>query len=331
MSVKEWVRFSLLGLIWGTSFLWIKIAVSEVSPLVLVGFRTLFGALSLLVIMRFSGASKLVLKDLRPWLGIFLIVAFLNVALPFVLISWSEQFISSGMASILNSTVPLFTIMLAPLFLRDDQWSLPKMAGLVLGFVGITVIFLPELTGGVNQNLIGMGVMLLATLSYAAGSIFTRRRVHDLAPQHQAFLQLSISTAMVWAVALALESPVTIPQLPLTWMALLWLGVLGSGIAYILFFGLLHSIGPTRTTTVTYIPPLVGTILGMLFLGEQITWQAVIGGLLVILGIVVVNLKQVPKITAVSSQVQTQSRQKDGASISPELVKQQVFQEDCCQ
>jgi drug/metabolite transporter (DMT)-like permease len=331
MSIKEWVRFSLLGLIWGTSFLWIKIAVGEVSPLVLVGFRTLFGALSLLVIIRFSGASKLVLKDLRPWLGIFVIVAFLNVALPFVLISWSEQFITSGMASILNSTVPLFTIMLAPLFLRDDQWSLPKLAGLGLGFIGILVIFLPELSGGVDQNLIGMGVILLATLSYAAGSIYTRRQVHDLAPQLQAFLQLAISTAMVWAVALALESPVTLPQLPLTWIALLWLGILGSGVAYILFFGLLHSIGPTRTTTVTYIPPLVGTILGMLFLGEQITWQAIIGGLLVIFGIVMVNMKRMPKIITISEPEKSPAYLTRNEPLREEIGLDPVLHEECCQ
>jgi len=86
------------------------------------------------------------------------------------------------------------------------------------------------------------------------------------------------------------------PQLPLTWLALLWLGILGSGIAYILFFSLLHSIGPTRATTVTYIPPLVGTLLGVIFLNERITWLAVLGGLLVIAGLAVVNMKQLPRL-----------------------------------
>lgn len=299
MSTKEWVRFGILGIIWGTSFLWIKIAVSEVSPVVLVAFRTLFGALSLLVIFRITGTTRLVWKDLRPWLGIFFMVGLLNVALPFVLISWSEQYISSGMASILNSSVPLFTMMLAPLFLKDDQWSLPKLVGLVLGFLGIVIIFLPELTHGIDQDLIGMGVMLLATLSYAIGGIYTRLQVQGLAPQLQAFLQLTIAAAMVWSFTFIVETPVKLPQLPITWVALLWLGILGTGVAYILFFGLLHSIGPTRTSTVTYIPPIIGTLLGMIFLGEQITWQAVVGGLMVIVGIAVVNLRQIPNLPSI--------------------------------
>jgi drug/metabolite transporter (DMT)-like permease len=333
MSVKEWVRFGFLGLIWGTSFLWIKIAVGEVSPLVLVAFRTTFGALSLLVFFRINGSARLNWRELKPWLVIFAGVGFLNVALPFVLISLSEKYIPSGMASILNSTVPLFTMILAPIFLRDDGWSLPKLAGLVLGFIGIVIIFLPELGQGVDQSLIGMGVMLMATLSYAAGGVFTRYQVHrqhnlgrELAPQLQAFLQLTWAAAMVWAVTLTVESPVRVPQLPLTWIALLWLGILGSGIAYILFFGLLHSIGPTRATTVTYIPPLVGTVLGMVFLGEQITWPAIAGGLLVIVGIAVVNLKGLPNFTGLRKVFSRRQAKSKGC---PEIVVDGVLQENC--
>jgi len=296
MSAKEWIRFCLLGLIWGTSFLWIKIAVTEVSPLVLVGFRTLFGAASLLIIFVATRSKDFSWKVLRPWLGIFAVVALINVAIPFVVISWSEQFIPSGIASILNSSVPLFTMIVAPLFLRDDRWSLPKFLGLVIGFIGIVVIFLPELGGGLNQNLIGMGGMLLASLSYALAGIYTRRHAQGLAPQMQSFLQLSLASLMVWTVTLLFDRPLVMPHQPVTWVALLWLGILGSGLAYIIFFSLLHSIGPTRTTTVTYIPPLVGTLLGMIFLGEKITWLAILGGLLVISGLAVVNMKQLPRL-----------------------------------
>src|SRR4030042_1321924 len=116
MSTKDWIRFWLLGLIWGTSFLWIKIAVSEISPLVLVGFRTLFGAAFLFVIITLGKRSRLRWQELRPWFGIFSVVGLINVALPFVLISWSEQYIASGIASILNSSVPLFSILVAPFF-----------------------------------------------------------------------------------------------------------------------------------------------------------------------------------------------------------------------
>jgi drug/metabolite transporter (DMT)-like permease len=176
-----------------------------------------------------------------------------------------------------------------------------------------------------------MGVMLLATLSYAAGGVYTRRKVRGLVPQMQAFLQLTLAAGMVWATTFAVESPLVLPRLPLTWLALLWLGVLGSGVAYILFFGLLHSIGPTRATTVTYIPPLVGVLLGMIFLGEQVTPAALIGGLMVIAGIAVVNLQQMPKHIAISVMVKSLFfRIPDGLK-RKDIVSEPVMQEECCQ
>ncbi len=296
MSTKDWLRFWILGLIWGTSFLWIKMAVTEVSPFVLVGFRTLFGALGLLVILWSQKTFPKSWKEIRLWLGVFAVVGLINVALPFVLISWSEQYISSGIASILNSTVPLFTMLLAPLVLRDDRMTLPKTAGLLIGFVGVLILFSPELAQGINQGLFGQGVMLLATLSYAAGSIYVRlaERARGLAPQLQVFLQLGTATVMVWLFTGVAERPIVLPRLPITWLALLWLGLLGSCVAYILFFALMNSIGPTRTTMVTYIPPLVGVLLGAVFLGEHLNWQAILGGVLILSGIAVVNMKKLP-------------------------------------
>ncbi len=296
MTSKDWLRFWILGLIWGTSFLWIKIAVTEVSPFVLVGFRTLFGALGLLVILWSQQALRGGWVEIKKWLGIFLVVGLINVALPFILISWSEQYIPSGIASILNSTVPLFTMLLAPFFLPDDRMTLPKTVGLVIGFIGVLVLFSPELAQapGVNQGLVGQGAMLLATLSYAAGSIYVRLKARGLAPQLQAFFQLGTATVMVWAFTGLAERPVVLPHLAITWLALLWLGMLGSCVAYILFFALMNTIGPTRTTMVTYIPPLVGVILGALFLGEQLSWEAILGGILILSGIAVVNLKRLP-------------------------------------
>ena len=294
MKIKEWLAFSAVGLIWGTSFLWIKIAVTEISPFVLVAFRTFFGALGLVGIMWIQKSFPRSWKEFRPWLGVFAVVGLINVALPFVLISWSEQYITSGIAAILDSAVPLFSMLIAPLVLRDDPMTLPKTTGLVIGFVGVVVLFSPELAQGINQGLIGQLGMLLATLCYAAGSIYARLKARGLAPQLQAFLQLSLASVMVWLFTAAAERPIAMPHLAITWLALLWLGLLGSCVAYILFFGLMNTIGPTRTTMVTYIPPLVGVILGAIFLGERLNWQAILGGALILSGIAVVNLKGLP-------------------------------------
>ena len=294
MSIRNWVYFGILSLVWGTSFLWIKIAVSEVSPWVLVGFRTLFGGLSLLVIVLLDRSTSLRWRDLRPWLGVFAIVGLFNVAMPFVLISWSEKTIDTGTASILNSTTPLFTMILAPLFLKDDAWSLRKLVGLILGFSGVVVLMLPGLANGLDKNLLGYGTMLLGTLSYAIASVYNRRNSVGLAPKMQAFLQVWLATLMAWSFTVIVDRPIKMPVLPLTWIALLWLGILGSGFAYILYFSLIHDIGPTRTTMVTYVLPLVAVALGVVFLGEQVHWQDILGGVMIIGGIAVVNLNLSP-------------------------------------
>jgi drug/metabolite transporter (DMT)-like permease len=294
MSSKNWLRFWAAGLIWGTSFLWIKIAVSEVSPFVLVGFRTLFGTLGMLGIIFLNKKLKLTWRSLRPWLGIFAFIGFINVALPFVLISWGEQYIPSGIASVMNSTTPLFTIILATIFLKDDRLTLPKALGLLTGFGGVVLLFLPELSSSRIENLLGLGAVLVASASYAASGIVIKRKVHGLASELQVFLQYAFAVLMIWGITLGVERPVILPALPLTWTALLWLGLLGSSLASSLYFTLLHSVGPTRASTVTYVPPLVGLLLGAIFLGESLGWQTLIGGALIVIGIMLVNMQRLP-------------------------------------
>ncbi len=293
MSGKDWLRFWLLSLVWGTSFLWIKIAVSEVGPLVLVGFRALIGALGLLGVLAAGKELQGGWSRLRPWLGAFALVGLINIVVPFVLISWSEQYIPSGIASILNSTTPLFSMILATVFLRSERLTLARLAGLVVGFGGVVLMFLPEIFSGSAQrpNLAGQAAMLVAALSYAGGGILVRLKGGGLPSNVQAFLQLASASLIVWAAALGFEHPLVLPALPLTWLALLWLGLLGSCLAYILYFSLIHSIGPVRASTVTYVLPLIGVLLGAVFLGEQLTWTAVAGGGLILSGIWVMNLK----------------------------------------
>ncbi len=294
MDKKNWTWFWLLGVIWGTSFLWIKIAVNEVSPFVLVSFRTLFGALGLAVVLLVNPAARPGRQALRQAIGPFIIIGLFNVAVPFTLISWAEKFIDSGIASILNSTTPLFSIILAPIMLKDDPFTWRKFAGLAVGFLGVFVLLSPELGQKMSPNLIGQGAMLLATFSYAIATVYARRASKGLPAASQSFLQLIVATTIIWTVTLSVERPLKLPMLPLTWLALLWLGLLGSFVAYLLFFTLLHDIGPTRTTMVTYTLPLFGVVLGALFLHERLYLESVLGGILIISGILVVNLPRIP-------------------------------------
>lgn len=289
MSSKDWLRFWALGLIWGTSFLWIKIAVADVTPVVLVGWRTLSATLGLAAVLAFNPAARLSRAELRRSLWIFAILGFSNVALPFVLISWAEQYLGSGLAAILNSTVPLFTIVLAPLFLADDPFTLPRLGGLLVGFAGVVVLLSPDLQSG-GQSLAAPGAMLLAAAAYAASGVFARRKARHLPPQSQAFLQTAMAALYVWLLILFTQPATIWPAKPITWLALLWLGLLGSCLAYLLQFVLLHSVGPTRTSLVTYVLPMVAVVLGVVFLNERLYWQALVGGALILSGIAVVNL-----------------------------------------
>lgn len=292
MSAKEWFKFILLGLIWGSSFLWIKIGVQELGPFTLVALRVLFATLGLVIIARLRRARI----PWRQFLSAFLILGLLNMALPFVLISWSEQYISSGMAAILNSTVPLFTLLIAPLFLADDPWTLPKGLGLLVGFLGVVVLMANQVQGDLTRPKLGQLTMLLAAISYAAAAIYARRKVRGLTPDVQSLGQSFMATLVMLPLAFTIEAPFTLPYQPLTWVAALWLGLMGSCVATLLYYSLLQSIGPTRTTLVTYIFPLVGVILGAIFLHERPDWHLLVGGILIISGVAVVNfLRPMPR------------------------------------
>jgi drug/metabolite transporter (DMT)-like permease len=293
MKTKDWLLFWFLGIIWGTSFLWIKVAVEEISPIMLVGYRTLFASLGLGLIWLITKKNYDVKwTDVRSRLLDFLVMGALNISIPWVMISWAEQFIDSGIASILNSAMPLFTILISPLFIADDRITLPKLFGLLTGFVGVVILMSPGIRAGWTSGLAGQAVALLATVFYAAGTVYARKRGHGLPPQLQAFLQITMGSLIIWVIALFFERPIALPAQPLTWVATLWLGLLGSCLAYIIYFKLLHEIGPTRMSMVTYIPPLVGVLLGVVFLGEQFHWQALFGALLILSGISLVNLRR---------------------------------------
>ena len=288
MQSKHWTAFIFLGAIWSASFLWIKLALEEIGPFTLVAYRVLFGVL-------FAGGAVFLQRKAWPrdWTGWFpfLLLGITSVAIPFFLITWGELSIDSAVASILNATVPLFTIVIAHLFLQDDRMTLQKVIGLFVGFIGVIVLLSEDLSVGAQSSILGQAAVILASVFYAASSVYARRKTQTAPGLVRGAAPLVSATIIMWLVAPALESPLDVPQLPLTWIAILWLGILGSGLALILWYYLLHEIGPTRTGMVTYIFPLGGVVLGVIFLNEHLSWQLAIGALLIISSIVVVNWK----------------------------------------
>lgn len=255
----------------------------------LVAFRALFGLIT-------AGGIALYQKvvwprDWKTW-GIYAILGPTSIAIPIFLISWGEQTIDSAVASILNATVPLFTLIIAHFWLHDDKMTVPKVLGLLIGFAGILLLFSQDLLASKHLNVIGQLAVVLASLFYAWSAVYGRKYTqHITGAALRGALPLITATILMWAVAPVTEKPFLIPALPITWISVLWLGILGSGAATILFYYLLHEIGPTRTTLVTYLFPVGGVILGVLFLDEQLSWQLLTGSALIIGSLAVVNYK----------------------------------------
>ena len=287
---RPWAVFVLLSLIWGSSFLFIKIALDDLPPLTLVGFRLLFGVAFLLPLT--LAQRQHLPRGGRTWLQLAFI-GLTGTAMPFALITWGEQTIDSGLASVLNGTVPLFSIIIADLWLRDGPITAGRVAGLVGGFVGVIILVGGGLSAGAG-NLSQLAVVAAAGC-YATSTAFIRRWLGHLKALPMALAQLLVATVLVWLMVALVERPAILAPATLftgrSLFAVAWLGVMGSGLAYVLFYYLVGVWGSTRSTLVTYAIPVVGVALGMLVLDEPLTWRLLAGGALVVGGIGLVNLR----------------------------------------
>lgn len=299
MKVKEWGAFVLLGLIWGSSFLWIKIGVESITPVMLVTLRISLGLIGLLVVMSLTRQSfprdrNTILKYV--FMGVF------NLVLPFLLITWGETKIDSSMAAILNGAQPLFVIVIAHFWLHDEKITPARLGGLIVGFVGVVVLVAQDFNPSALQSDIwGQLAVVLAAISYAVALTFSRKYLRGTKPVVQSTMILVIGAIIMWTLTPLTNRPMILPATPIAWIAVLWLGVLGLCVAYLLFFYLNNVWGPTRASLVTYVFPVVGVVLGIIFLSEPLTWNMIVGSIFVVGGIVVVNRK--PRV---KSEVKTE-------------------------
>ncbi len=285
MKTKHWIVFIILGLIWSSSFMWIEIGLREIGPFTLVAFRAFFGLLfgiAVIVIQRVP-----LPRTVKEWTPL-IVLGFTNIAIPFLLISWGQKSIDSGVASILDATVPLFTILLAHFMLHDDKMTTPKVVGLLVGFAGVIILMSKDI-GASFGSILGQLAVVLACVFYAGSSIYVRKYTEDTPGILRSMGPLISATVVMILAALFFEAPFKIPSLPITWVALLWLGIFGSGLAFLMAFYLIHEIGPTRTTMVTYLFPLGGVTLGAIFLNETLTWQIIVGAVLIISSLAIAN------------------------------------------
>lgn len=294
MRPKQFAMLLSLAGIWGASFLLIRLAVQTAdapgnfAPATLASVRLLVAGLILYAVLRLRGGSF-------PWASWrpLLLLGIVNTAVPYVLFSWGEQYIESNLAGIYNATTPLFTIILALLFVREERLSGLRSVGVVIGFLGIIYLFSDSL-GNVGRgtsllHLYGELACVGGGFCYAIGNLFVRRRLKHLSSMELASAQLLSGALWTVPVALVLDQPWrTLAPSTTAIVALSVLTLVGTALAYIFFFNLLSQVGATYTAQVTYLMPIFGLFWGWLF-GESITPRAIGALAIVLTGVLVVN------------------------------------------
>ena len=292
MRFRDLLEMFLLSAVWGASFILIKLAGDDLPPVWVAIGRLAFGSVFLWAVLKF-GRYRMPPRSL---LAPLMIVAILNNAIPFCLFPWGEHTVPSSIAAILNATTPIWAFLLG-LATGGARATRLTWVGIALGFLGVLGVVSGQAqveTAATHASgyLSGVFVIAAASLSYAAGAVFAKRWLHGVEPVVIATFQLTFAGLVVLPFAFFGPHPVI-----LHWksaVAVAALGVLGSGLAYLLFFRLLATISPTRTVAVTYLLPIWGLFWGFIA-GEQIRWTALPGVVVVLAGLILLNLKTDPK------------------------------------
>ncbi|RFA11346.1 EamA family transporter [Subtercola boreus] len=272
-----------MGLVWGASFLFMKVALTGVSFGQVVWARLVLGALALGLLL-LVGRYRLPREPI-VYLH-FLVIGVVGGVVPYLCFAWAEQYVSSSLASIYNATTPIMTALMATLAFRVERLNRDQVLGVALGIAGTVVIIGPWGYAALTGDLLGQFACLLAALCYGFTLGYTRRFLSSRSIQGVpfAFLQIGMGAAVMLLLTPVVALSAVSLTLPIVG-SLVALGVLGTGLVYVWNINVLRSWGPTSASTVTYITPVIGVVLGVLVLGERFGWNAPLGAVLVLFGI----------------------------------------------
>ncbi len=283
MRPASLLRLCALAVLWGSNFLFIKVAVERLSPAEVVLGRMALGAVVLLAVVV---ARRVALPRRAGMWAHLAFMALLANLVPYFLFGWGEQRITSGLAGVLNATTPLFTLVIVALSGSGERLTVSRVGGLALGFAGVLVLVAPWRAGSLGGELPGQVACLVAAACYAVSFVWTRRFLTGRGYPTLALAGAQLGASVVLlglASPLVLRDPVSLT--PRVAAAMLALGVLGTGIAYLLYYRLLADEGATATSTVTYLLPVVAVALGVLVLGEPLAWNLFAGTAVVLTGV----------------------------------------------
>ncbi len=273
----------LLGTLWGSTFLAIKLAVFDTGPVLLVFLRVVAAFIALAAYMMVKGAT--LPTERRDWYILFL-MSILNSVVPLVLINWANLHITSGVAALIMGIGPLFTLFVTHITTSDDRFSMNKLAGMVIGLGGLAVIVGSEAMAGFTASLLGDAAMFGAISCYVIATSFVRK-IRTTRKEGIATINMAMAAVMLLPVVLIIDTP-PLASLSLTvWLSILYLGVIVTGAGYLLRYHLVLSVGQNYMAMASYVMPVVGVLLGALFLGEPLSPKIIIALVLVLAGFAV--------------------------------------------
>jgi len=288
--IKPYLALIGLALLWGFSFLLIKVALPDMSPPVLMMFRAASGFVALTAFMLIT-RRPLLGNDWRRRIIPYTVLAVTSGVIPWIAIAVGEQTISSGLASILNATTPLWAAVLVIWVIPNDRPSALNYVGVFIGLAGVVILVLPDVTAkGFAGSVAGAVAVLIASISYAGSALYQRKKLRGFSVYEVSVGQLAMTTL--------LAIPIAAPSLPSTHFALpsiaavIALGVGGSGLAYLLYYYVNNTLGPVRATGVTILVPMTAVLWGVVLLGETLNLYIVIGMVVILAGIVLTNLNR---------------------------------------
>ncbi|NBV06992.1 MAG: DMT family transporter [Proteobacteria bacterium] len=287
-GARNFLLLLALAASWGPSFLFIKVAVKYVPPIALTAIRMAIASLILFTILKIRGVK---LPKLKPILKHFTVSALVQGAIPFTLFGVAEKTVDSSFASIFSGAAPLFAIVLAHFFLPNDRLTKAKVSGACVGFIGLFFLIMPSLINA-KADIFGIILLVIAASCYSIAFIYAKKFINVAAfpPLTIPTIQLFISFVILTAASLIFENPFSINYISLeAVLSLLGLGIIGTAIAFVLYYKLIAATSVSYISMVNYMVPVFGVALGMLILKEQLTWNSYLGGILILIGVMLAN------------------------------------------
>jgi drug/metabolite transporter (DMT)-like permease len=291
VSARATALLVALGCVWGASFLFIKIVVDQATPLELATGRLALGAVAVIAATAYLRAPVPLGRRVVAQAAVMALLG--NVA-PFALIAWAQEHIASGLASLLNATMPIFTAVFAAAVLAEERFTPGRAFGLVMGLAGVAALGGRDLLDITETGALGQLAVVAAAASYGAAAVYARTLLRSEDPLGLSALQLVLATPLALALTLAVDRAPGISLDVKGWLSLLALGLLGTGAAYVAYLWLIDNVGSVRASLVTYVIPIVGLLLGWAVLDESIGVNTAVGAALIIAGVASVLRGQAP-------------------------------------